>query len=171
MVTKPKANSVITTDLIAAGNGIIFRVAGAGEVVLDLNLVHADAKARAMVHGFIQRVSDAAALSRDEETGLPATPADKLAAMAALVEHYSSGTSEWSRKREGGGRPEGGLLLQCLMELYPEAGREKLVAKLKTWKPADKAAMLVSPKIKAVADRIRSEAAKHVDVEDLLEGL
>ena len=109
MQSKPKSNSVIThlvTELDDGNMTITFNVRDAGEVVLNTSRLHDDIMQRAAVHGLIQRISDAAALSRDADTGKSASPADKLAAMQALVSHYETGTSEWKRAGtgEGGGK-------------------------------------------------------------------
>lgn len=103
MATKAKSNSIITARPDSEAGIITFTVLGVGDIVLDINKAHADLIHRAMLHGFTQRVSDAAAIPRNTETGLSATPQDKYNAMAALVDHYNSGSPEWSRARTAGG--------------------------------------------------------------------
>lgn len=116
MQTKLKSNSIITHTVDDEGSAITFHVRGAGDVTLRLDALHAAIMNRAAVHGLIQRISDAAALSRDSETGQPATPQDKLEAMARLVAHYMSGTDQWSRVAAGA--PKGGLLFKALCRMY-----------------------------------------------------
>lgn len=101
---KKKANSVVTAEF--DGEDVItFKVLGAGETQLRLSALSAPVKARALVHGLVQRVSDRAAMSRNPETGQPATAQDKLDRMTTLVEHYMSGSTEWTPGRvEGAGR-------------------------------------------------------------------
>jgi aryl-alcohol dehydrogenase-like predicted oxidoreductase len=48
-------------------------------------------------YGWLQRLSDTMAMSRDTETGLPATPQDKMARLQTLVDHYMSGSADWNR--------------------------------------------------------------------------
>lgn len=132
MQTKPKSNSIITHTAAVTDQGyneITFTVRGAGQVTVDFEMLHPTIVARAAVHGMIQRISDAAAISRNTENGLAATPADKLLAMEKLVAHYHSGTDQWSRVQSGG--PKGGLLFKALCEMYgddktPEEIREFL---------------------------------------------
>src|SRR5271155_722130 len=130
MITKPKSNSTITHEV--DGSTITWTVLGAGSVALDLSRLSADVARRAMVHGMIQRVSDGAALSRqDPETGA-IVPAEefarmKLASMSRIVEHYMSGASEWNL-RTGAVRESGGLLVAVLVEAYPNKTREALAA-------------------------------------------
>jgi hypothetical protein len=105
MQTKLKVNSVITHERLESG-AIRFNVRGAGFVDFNLQKVHAANRDYAALHGFIQRISDGAAMSRDSTNGAPASPADKLAAMERLVEHYESGSDQWrlTATGEGGGR-------------------------------------------------------------------
>ncbi len=101
MNTKRKSNSVITVAVV--DGKLLFDVLGAGQVTFDPAKASAACKAHAELHGWKQRLSDAAALSRDDETGKPASPADKLAAVKELAEYYESGAEEWSRVGAGGG--------------------------------------------------------------------
>lgn len=129
MQTKPKANSIITHAI--EGNVIAFNVKGAGSLSLNMGALHPDVLARAAIHGMIQRISDAAAIGRNPETGASATPQEKLENMAALVAHYESGTADWSRKRAGGERDTSGITLQALMRVkgLDEAAAREAVAK------------------------------------------
>ena len=124
MQTKTKSNSVITTALV--DGVIVFTVRDAGELRLPLNRVSAQVKERAMVHGLVQRVSDAAALSRNPENGQPATPADKLRAMERLVAHYESGSEDWAIARAGGeGRgPNEGLTIRAMGDVFHKLAEE-----------------------------------------------
>lgn len=85
------------------GGKIAVMVQGAGVVTLDPAKISDANKAYAMFHGLKQRMVDAAALSRDPANGAAASPADKMAAIQAIVEHLESGSAEWSRVGSGGG--------------------------------------------------------------------
>jgi hypothetical protein len=167
---KPKSNSVISTE--QRGTSLVFKVRDAGEIELDLQLVSQANRERATLHGFVQRVSDAAAIPRNTETGASATPADKLAAMQRLVDHFNSGSEEWSPTRQAGVGSDG-LLLQSLMRLKPEVAKVDLEKFLEPLDKAAKAALLASSAIAPIAAELRAEAAKRsgVDVEDLLSRL
>lgn len=112
MQTKPKSNQVITTELLEGG---ILRVTvlGAGHVEFDPAKASDANRDYAEYHGWKQRLSDAAALGRNPETGQSASPADKLAAIQALATHYMSGSADWSPARAEGGN-EGGITLRAL---------------------------------------------------------
>lgn len=172
---KPKNTATITTEVNEAAMTILFKVKDAGEITLSLTKISEANRTKAMFHGMTQRISDAAAISRNAETGKPASPQDKLKAMQTLVEFYETGTAEWTRKRaagEGAGYSNG-LLVQCLKRLYVSKTAEQIETFVKGLKPSERVALLASDKIRVIADEIRAEAAKEtkVDAEALLAGL
>lgn len=178
-----KANSIIATDWTQLDLGqtlpgfnpaiITFTVKGAGQVTLDMSKVHVDNVAHAAVHGFIQRVSDAAAISRDDKTGLPASPAYKLEAMKRLVAHYESGTPEWSRVREAG--PKGGFLFEALCRMYAVSKTpEQIRAYLDGLSDKEQAALREDDAVAPVIAEIKREKAKDqpkLDTKAILAGL
>lgn len=167
MQTKQKSNSVITHSY--ADGVLVFNVKDAGEVRLNVADVSAEVRERAMLHGLIQRLSDGAAKSRDEATGLPATSEEKLAGIKALADHYASGSVEWNRKRAAGeGTATGGMLARALGELYP--GKD-IAAFLKGKTSAERRALEQSAKVKPVLDRMMAERTSGIDAEAMLAGL
>lgn len=168
MQTKPKSNSVITHSVVSPGV-LSFNVLGVGAITFDTSKVEQSNRERAMLHGFIQRISDRAAIGRNPDTGASATAQDKYNAMAALVAHYESGSAEWSTRVAGS--TSGGLLFTCLRELYPTKSVEELRATIEKWSKSEQNAVLASAKVKPIADRIRAEAGKSVDVDSLLDEL
>ena len=100
-----KTNSTIGS-VINDGGSVTFTVVGAGEFTFDPAKASEAVRARATLHGFIQRISDGAAMSRDSTTGLPATPGAKMARMKAIADHYESGTADWALRvaATGGGK-------------------------------------------------------------------
>lgn len=121
--TKAKSNSVITTAM--DGQVIVFHIKGAGELRLDMATAHDKVRERAMIHGFIQKVSDRAAIPFNKETNQYATPAEKLEAMRGLVDHFMSGTDQWQPTRaEGSGRKPGGLDSILLAAVAEATGKD-----------------------------------------------
>lgn len=111
MQPKAKSNSVVTSSYDLASGIITITVLGLG----DAGIIKFDARTvsgaasydglsengkRALVHGFLQRLSDRAAIQRDSVTGQSATPGEKFAAIKALADHYAQGGG-WELK--GGG--------------------------------------------------------------------
>lgn len=170
METKAKSNSVITTRI--DGSRIVFSILDAGEVILDLSKVHADNKQRAMLHGFVQKVSDRAAIQRDPETGFSASPRDKQAAMQALVDHFESGSSEWRMAgAQRGGAGTGGLLFEALRRAKPEKDAQTIRDFIKGLDKKAQNALINSAALKPHVDAIRAEAGKGVDTDALLSAL
>jgi hypothetical protein len=113
MQTKPKANSVVTHAIV--DGKIVFTVKDAGTFTFDPNKASATNRARAIVHGFIQRIADGAAISRNPDNGQPATAADKMARMQRIADHYESGAEEWAMRAATGPRkPDAGLIVLAM---------------------------------------------------------
>ena len=74
MAKATERKAVIQTALSEDRKVITFTVRDAGELVFDLNKVSDAVRARAMIHGFIQRVSDKAAIPCDTTTGCRPRP-------------------------------------------------------------------------------------------------
>lgn len=181
-LTGKRANWTIAHKI--EGTKITWNVKDAGALVLDLAAVAQANKERAMGHGFVQRVSDAAAMARDSKTGKSATPQQKFEAMKRLVEHYMSGSEEWSpaRATEGVGRPrvdrDKELLAMALGIFQPQKDAGTIAQFVQGLKKEQVTALLVSEQLgESVAlareemEKESREAAKGVDAEELLKGL
>lgn len=182
-LTGKRANWTIAHKI--DGQLVRFSVKGAGELVLDVAKIHTANRARAEMHGFVQRISDAAAMARDSKTGASATPQEKFAAMKRLVEHYGSGAEEWSPQRsvEGVGRPKSenpqARLLRVALSLHaPEKGAEVIEKFVKERNAAQITALVLSEQLKESVELARlqleeedKKAAEGVNAEELLGGL
>lgn len=127
---------------------------------------------QAALFGWARKISNEAALSRDEN-GQPADDATKLAVMADMVTHLETGTDQWSPNRVAGRATSGdiALLVTALMELQPTKERAELTAWVKSKSPAERAALMVNPKVKTIVDRLRTALASEVDADGLLDEL
>lgn len=115
--TKKRSNATVT--MAQTDTTLTFNVLGAGSISLNLAAIHPDVLARAAIHGLKQRISDAAALPCNPDTGKPASPSEKFESLSALVEHYNTGTAEWARTRAAGeGTPRAGKTLQAIANVY-----------------------------------------------------
>jgi hypothetical protein len=176
--TKKRSNAVVT--MTEQGGMLVFDVLGAGKLTLDLGKVHPDILTRAAIHGFKQRISDAAAIPCDPETGHPATALEKYENMARLVDHYNSGAAEWNRARatgEGKGQ-NASKTLTAIMNVYKLADIE--AAKTYVEKTAVKrgieygealALWRSSDKIKEELARMAMAAPTKINADDLLSEL
>ena len=122
----------------------------------------------AIFHGLKQKLVDAAAISRNPETGRPATVEDKYQAVKTVYDRLLAG--QWNATREGGGNA-GGLLLQALCRMYagrktPDQLREFLADK----SDAEKTALRKNPRVAAIIEDIRAEQGKaaNIDTDELL---
>lgn len=114
MQTKPKANSVVTHSM--QDGKVVFNVLGAGSFAFDPDKASAENRARAMIHGFVQRISDGAARLRDTKTGASASPAEKLTMMQRIADHYMSGATEWRLTETAVKRgPDAGLVIMAMI--------------------------------------------------------
>lgn len=115
---------------------------------------------QAIMHGLKQKLVDAAAISRNTDTGASATVQDKYDAVREVAERLMAG--EWNKRREAGaGSGPGGLLKAALVRLY--AGRmneEQLDAWLTAKTDKEKAALRKNPKVAEIIEAIRAERAK-----------
>lgn len=167
------------------GESIMFSVKGAGNLILNTREVSEANRNRAMLHGMVQRISDAAAMARDSKTGASATPQEKFEAMRRLVEHYQSGSGEWSPARsvEGVGRPKSenanARLLRMALSLFNPAKDESVIAQfVKGLSAAQITALVVSEQLKDSVELAREQLSKEdaklsegVNAEELLSGL
>lgn len=121
----------------------------------------------ATLHGLKQKLVDAAAISRNTETGRSATVEDKFAAVREVCLRLKAGL--WNALREGGGGG-GGLLFRALCRVYPEKSPETLTAFLAARTDAQKAALRKNPKIASAIDALRAETGKSsaIDTDELL---
>ena len=178
-----RANWKIAHKVDMETSTITWQVKDAGELKLDLVKVHADNRERAMMHGFVQRISDAAAMARDAKTGASATPQEKFEAMRRLVEHYVSGAESWSPARSEGVRvvkvDQGRELLKMALGLWqPEKPQETIGQFVDGLKKEQVTALLISGQLKESVELAReemgkqeAELAKGHDAEELLKGL
>lgn len=166
---KIKSNSVVTTEANMSVGEMTFNVLGAGAITLHVERMHPDNRNRAMYHGLKQRGGDMAALERNRDTGLPASPGDKLAEITRWVEHVESGSADWTLRRAAAS--EGGLLFQALTRHAPDKSAERIREYIETLSNRQRAALLASETLKGIVDAIRAEAVADVDTEELLTGL
>ena len=129
--------------------------------------------AQAIIHGLKQKLVDAAAISRNPETGRAASVADKYEAVKEVYDRLLSGG--WNKRREGGaGGSVGGLLFRALCRMYDgKKTADDIRAFLEGKTDAEKAALRKNSRVAAIIEEIRAESAKDGDVntDDLLADL
>lgn len=161
-----KRNAAITTTI--NGNTLTLTFANGETLTMRADALNSDVQQYAMMHGLKQKLVDAAAISRNPETGRAATVEDKYQAVNAVYNRLLSG--QWNATREGGGNV-GGLLAQALTRMY--AGRktvEDIKAFLAEKLDAEKTALRKNPRVAAIIEEIRAEQGKaaNIDTDGLL---
>ena len=165
-MTDTKRNATISATII--GNTLALTFANGETITMHGGALNIDVQQYAMMHGLKQKLVDAAAISRNPETGRAATVEDKYQAVKAVFDRLLGG--QWNATREGGGNA-GGLLAQALTRMY--AGRktaEDVKAFLADKTDAEKAALRKNPRVAQIIEDIRAEQGKDagIDADELL---
>jgi hypothetical protein len=122
--TMAKKNSILSTIVNDDATSILFKVAGAGEITLDVAALSAEVRNRAMLHGLIQKVSDAAAIPKSDLTGDAATDAaTKFNAMQAVANRLLDG--DWAKRSGDGSGPVAGIIYRAFRQYVVEMAAEK----------------------------------------------
>jgi hypothetical protein len=175
----PKRQAAITVTPIDSANkevpiteavGLLFRSANGQTLYAYPDKLGDVLTPTLILHGLKQKLIDAAAISRDPETGRSATVADKWAAVEAVWQRLLAG--EWNAQR-GDGTGSGGLLFKALCRMYPTKTADDIRAWLAKQDDKAQAALRKNPKVAAIIDTIRAEQAKadDIDSDELLDEL
>ncbi len=160
----------ITVDRIA--NDLVIEFAHGKRIELNPFDLIDSIREQAIYHGLKQKLVDAAAISRNPETGRSASIEDKYQAVKTVYDRLMAG--HWNAVRGEGGTGTGGLLFAALCRMY--AGR-KTEEELREWLSAkDKKAqseLRKNPKVAAIIEQIKAERGADDDStgEDLLNEL
>jgi hypothetical protein len=169
----PKRANVITKTVLrdesGMATGVHLKCVNGQELTAKLDELSAHLFAEAAAHGMSQKLGDAAALSRNPETGQSASVADKWQAVAAIFNRIFT-DQEWNMEREGGG--QGSLLLRALIRYYDG---KKTAEDVKTWLETktkeEQNALRKNPKIATLILEIQAEGADEELGDELLEEL
>lgn len=173
--SKTPATIETTINMLADNIGELVLTFANGETLrLRTNDLAFEIVMQATMHGLKQKLVDAAAISRNPDTGRSATVDDKFAAVKEVYDRLLAG--EWNKRREGGaGSGAGGLLFAALVRLY--AGRktdDEIRAFLAGKSDAEQAALRASSRVAPIIQAIKDERAAKKglpDADDLLAGL
>lgn len=154
----------------ADGGALELKFSNGKELSISTSRISSAILWQAAVHGLKQKLVDAAAISRNPDTGRSATADDKYNAVREVYDRLLSG--QWNKGRGEGSGTKGGLLFRALCQLYegkqtPEAIRAFLDKK----SPAEKTALRNTAKIAAIIATFREESSSDVDADELLAGL
>ena len=149
----------------ADGGWIELTFANGKQLNMSTDRLSNDLLYRAVMHGLKQKFVDAAAISRNTETGRAASIDDKYAAVKAVFDRITAGGT-WNAPREGGAGAVGGLLLRALCKMYEgKKTKEELVEYLATKTTEQKTALRKNPKVAAIIEELREASAKESDID------
>jgi hypothetical protein len=157
--TETKRQSAIEAEVRRESDGLAtgltLTFANGKRLMINADQLTSAIAGEALIHGLKQKLVDAAAISRNPDTGKSATVDDKYAAVRAVYDRLLSG--EWNAPREGGG--SGSLLLAALVR---QTGKPE--DQLREWlgkkSDAEKKALSLNPKVAEHINAIRAERAK-----------
>jgi hypothetical protein len=161
---------------INVSTGELTITGGAGESVrrrvFHRERAHLDTRAYAEMHGWKQRVIDSAAVERTDEEGrlVPdeLRDATQWTNICSMIDHYESGTADWSIRAPGQGG-DGGLLVKAMVRAG--AAEEAARAAVKSMDRKTQNAMLTHEKLRDHVAAIREELGRGVDVSGALSEL
>lgn len=151
---------------------LVFAVADTGEFNLNPADLSDEVRNRAMLHGLIQKISDAAAM------GKGATPSDKFAAMKSVADRLTDG--EWSKRTGDGTGNVAGIIFRAFREFVetkakaakkPVPDEAAIRAVYGAKDRAGQLALRTVPEIAEIIDRMKAEkgaTGAAVDVDSLL---
>lgn len=171
MTDTTKRTPVVATTI---DNGILtITVQGFDPIRIDPVEMPDNLNAYAALHGYKQKLVDAAAIERDVETGRPALPVDKHRAIVGVLDHMRQ-TGEWNRVGGGDGTTTDGLLVRALTEFLGKPVDE-VRATVAGWDKRTQAAMRADVSLAPIIARLRlakdATKARGVDTAGLLASL
>lgn len=157
---------------------VMIEVEGIEEaIVIDANKLDQRVIDAAIVHGLTQKIIDAAALSRNPDTGRAATPEDKFNAMRAVADRLQAG--EWNATKGGG--VVGGFLYRALKFLRPDSAHLATPEAFGEWLDAQAKSRGVTRRALEATLRAREDVAAaitsfrakgdYVDTDSMIDGL
>lgn len=168
MTRKKSIVSVSVSD----DNTLTFAVVDCGEFSIIPDQLAETIRNRALRHGIVQKISDAAAMVKG------ATPSDKFAAMKSVADRLAEG--EWSRRTGEGATAVAGIIYRAFREFVETSAKaakkpipadDAIRAVYDAKSRADQLALRTVPAIATIIERMKSErgsTATSVDVDALL---
>lgn len=156
----------MSIEATVTNESVTFTATSGDAITIWVHDLNDSIRRQAMLHGLKQKVGDAAAISRNPDTGRSATDFDKLAAMQEVLSRLLSG--QWNKVRgEGTGTGSGGLLFRALCMVYPNKTPEQLREFLGKKSNEEKHALRTKvPAIVAAIEEIKSKMTDDGEMPD-----
>jgi hypothetical protein len=169
MARVPTIETTIATDC----SNMTMTFEDGRKLTLFVGHLSPDVVAMATMHGLKQKLVDAAAISRNPDTGRSATTEDKYAAVREVYDRLLAGAWNKGRADGTGSGGAGGLLFRALSRHYPKLSPDQIRAFIAGKSKEEQAALRKLPAIAAHIEAIKAESTKtgDVDADALLAGL
>lgn len=153
----------------AFGNVLTVTFADGRVIELDATTVSDEIRHAALMHGFKQKLLDAAAIARNTLTGASASLTDKYDAVQEVYARLTRADSPaWNKGRAEGGGSVGGILKRALMQMTGKPAAE-IEAFLADKSKAEQAALRKNPKVAAIIVELQAAGADDaIDTDGLL---
>lgn len=132
---------------------------------LSVSALSSDVRQSAFENGLRQKLADAAAISRDPETGKSATVSQKRDRVRAVARNLENGC--WTAPSRIGGTASSmqSRLAEALAIVNPAADREKITAMLATKTRAELSALALVPRVAAALAKMAESSGFNADAE------
>jgi hypothetical protein len=170
-----RKNALITVAL--DGSALTFAVGSAGSFTIDTASLNDDIRNRALAHGIVQKVSDAAAMPKSEFKGKSADEiaAMKFNAMKAVADRLTGDDADWSKRSGDGSGPVAGIIYRAFEQWVLDTAKAKKVktpptseairAKYDAMDRAGQLALRNVPEIATIMERLRAERGPKANVD------
>lgn len=157
----------ITADIFQSTLTLTF--SNGESLSLNTETLGAEIAKQAMLHGLKQKLVDAAAISRNTDTGRSATIDDKYDAVKEVFDRLTSDNPTWNKVREAGAVAGNGLFVRALMQMTGKT-KAQIDVFLEKKTKEEKAALRKNPKVAVIMAEL-SSANDDIDTDDLLSEL
>ena len=110
------------------------------------------------MHGLKQKLVDAAAIARNPDNGLSATPEDKYNAVRTVYDRITRADGTWNAVREGVEKQQGGMFIRAVMELTGKT-KAQIDNGMEKMSKEQIAALKKNPRVLDIMQRMEREAA------------
>lgn len=148
---------------------LVLMFANGEELCIKASMLTVPMAQQAMMHGLKQKLVDAAAISRNPDTGRSATVDDKYNAVKEVYDRLLSG--QWNKTRGEGGTGSGGLLYRALCILYADKTPEAIRAFLAGKDAKQQAALRNNAKVAAIIATLKADNSDDIDTDEMLADL
>jgi hypothetical protein len=175
-VIRTSKKSTIMADVFLPKMQLTLTFINGKEIVIDANNLSEEIRNQALLHGLKQKLVDAAAISRNLDTGASASVDDKYNAVRKIADRLTKPDARWNEGRAAGSEPSptagvNNILLRALMKM---TGRD--MDYVKTYLGAktkeQRAALRKNPRVvQIMAELSAATVVNGVNTDELLEEL